>query len=99
MDLQWRARHDREYVPIGSFVVHSLPRNQHVAGELKDDAHFQVAGQTSRALAVATPGNVVIKRRVLPTAAAGVAAAAWADAPVIRSVVSMSEGMKRAACR
>jgi len=48
---------------------------------------------------VAAPGNAMLKRTVLPTAAAGVAAVAWADVPVIRSVVSMSEGVKRAASR
>jgi hypothetical protein len=47
----------------------------------------------------AAPGNALLKRTVLPTAAAGVAVAAWAEAPVIRNVVSMSEGVKRAASR
>jgi hypothetical protein len=59
----------------------------------------RVAGRASKALVVKAPGNAMLKRTVLPTAAAGVAAAAWADAPVIRNVVSLTEGVKRAASR
>ena len=60
---------------------------------------MQIAQPASRALA-AVPCNPVIRRRVLPTAGvatAGVAAAAWSEVPVIRNVVSIGEGMKRAA--
>lgn len=62
---------------------------------------MQVAPPTSRALA-RVPAGPILQRRVLPTAGAataGVAAAAWVEAPVVRQVLSLGEGMKRAASR
>ena len=60
---------------------------------------LQVAKPASRALA-AVPASPIIRRKVLPTAGvatAGLAAATWTEAPVIRNVVSIGEGVKRAA--
>ena len=44
----------------------------------------------------------MLRRQVLPTAGAataGVVVARWTDAPVLRSVLSLGEGVKRAASR
>ena len=59
----------------------------------------QAAIPATKAITCVSPA---VRRKVLPTAGAataGVAVAAWTDAPVLRNVLSFGENVKQAACR